>query len=1193
MDFETTSHLAVLDFKHEIKRLTEEFTGREWIFDKIDNWLKCKNERFFILTGEPGVGKSAIAARLTQVRTEEIAAYHFCLAGNVSTITSNTALRSLAAQLGESLPGYGKALANTIKPHQVRIDVKQHIEKVEAGAKVVGVIIEHINASNPDEDLEILFRAPLAALEPPAEPVIILIDSLDEAATYAGQTNLITLLAKANDLPSWVRFVCTTRPAETILSHFKRFEPYTLAAESQMNLDDLNRYIDYRIAKDVMHAQLKTAGVKPRTLDMEVKEIADGNFLYTKVLLNDIQAGQQPLDDLYALPKSLNEIYHRFLRRFSDDDWDQPYQPILGKLAVAQEWLTEDLLAAFSGLRPRQVRRSLGVLAQYLDAAKNEKGDAIYRLFHQSLRDYLLGRRRSGLFWCDPEEEHELIADHYTKQYQAKWQDCDGYGLRHLPFHLTTADQVQQLRALLTDFNWLQAKLEATDINALIRDYDILDLEAAEGQPFEIIRSALRLSAHVLGQNKTQLAGQLLGRLLDFKEDEIQYLLEGAKDYQGAPWLRPLTASLDSPGGPLVRTIQEPTKPITGVAVTPNGQHIISGYMDDTLIMWELASGREVRTFQGHRRVKVIGLVTERGDITVMPDGQKVISGSGDTLKIWDLASGRIVNKLKGHTHMISAVAVTPDGHYIVSGSWDKTLKVWDVASGHEVHTLKGHTDRITAVVVTPDGQHIISGSRDHNLKVWNISAALNAGIVRENGLCSEDVCTLKGHTDWITNVTVTPDGQHTISGSLDGTLKVWEVTTGREVRTLKVCDMRLLNEKGIGRLFTSLPVTTDGRYIISGSSDDILKVWEFNTGREVNTLKGHTNRITAVTLTPDGQHIISRSRDHTLKVWNISTALNASLFIGGSERSKEVLTLQEQTSYITAMVVTPDGQHLVISSYDLYPLKLLEVSSRRKVRKFQVHTRPITTLAVTSDGKNVISGCVDKTLKIWELESGRVVNTLKGHTDEITAVVVTPDGQHIISGSRDHTLKVWNISAALNAGIVRENELCSEKVRTLKGHTDEITAVEVTPDGKLVISGSYDKSLKVWDVATGREQRTLQGHKSGVTAVEVTPDGSHVISGSRVGTLKIWDVANIRKVHTLHGHTDRVNAVVVTPDGSHVISGSSDNTLKVWNVATGKCIANFQAEGSISDCAISPDGHTFIAGDAAGGVHFLRLERL
>ncbi|NEO28240.1 MAG: PQQ-binding-like beta-propeller repeat protein, partial [Kamptonema sp. SIO4C4] len=192
-----------------------------------------------------------------------------------------------------------------------------------------------------------------------------------------------------------------------------------------------------------------------------------------------------------------------------------------------------------------------------------------------------------------------------------------------------------------------------------------------------------------------------------------------------------------------------------------------------------------------------------------------------------------------------------------------------------------------------------------------------------------------------------------------------------------------------------------------------------------------------------------------------------------------------------------------------------------------------------------------------FDTPDGGLIRTLVGHSSDVTAVAVTPEGL-VISGSLDKTLKVWNIETG-------------KELRTLIGHSSDVTAVAVTPEGQ-VISGSGDNTLKVWDMETGKELRTLTGHSSRVEAVAVTPEGL-VISGSFDNTLKVWDMETGKELRTLTGHSDRVTAVAVTPEGL-VISGSGDKTLKVWDMETGKKLHTLRGHSSsVNAVAVTPEG--------------------
>jgi len=199
------------------------------------------------------------------------------------------------------------------------------------------------------------------------------------------------------------------------------------------------------------------------------------------------------------------------------------------------------------------------------------------------------------------------------------------------------------------------------------------------------------------------------------------------------------------------------------------------------------------------------------------------------------------------------------------------------------------------------------------------------------------------------------------------------------------------------------------------------------------------------------------------------------------------------------------------------------------------------------------------------ETTSGKVLGE---HTDVVWCVTVTPDGQFAISGSWDNTLKVWDLESGA-------------EVRTLRGHTGRVVSVTVTPDGQFAISGSWDNTLKVWDLETGVEVRTLKGDTGSVWCVTVTPDGQFAISGSSDSTLKVWDLETGTEVRTLKGHTGwAIMSVTVTPGGQFAISGSSDSTLKVWDLETGAQVGTLKGHTDrVTSITVTPDGRFAISG--------------
>ena len=252
--------------------------------------------------------------------------------------------------------------------------------------------------------------------------------------------------------------------------------------------------------------------------------------------------------------------------------------------------------------------------------------------------------------------------------------------LRHQPSYFTKGAQATRLVALLKDFGFF--KQNAVEITALIDDLALPLLSDSEQRALKLIQGALRLSSHILAEDKSQLAPQLLGRLLSFPEPEIRAFLEHIKQSQHKPWFRPLFPCLDSPGGALLRTFVGHRRSVNAVAITPDGKLAVSGSWDNTLKLWDLETGQEIHTCAGHS--------SSVDAVAITPDGSRAISGSRDeTLKLWDLDTGREIRTFTGHGDWVNAVAITPDGSKAISGSKDNILKLWDLELSRKICTFK------------------------------------------------------------------------------------------------------------------------------------------------------------------------------------------------------------------------------------------------------------------------------------------------------------------------------------------------------------------------------------------------------------------------------------------------------------------------------------------------------------------------
>jgi WD40 repeat protein/serine/threonine protein kinase len=1113
------------DFTPLLVEKLKGFTGREWVFQIIDSWRLKYAPPALLIVGEPGVGKSTVLAQLIQRNPGgNILAYQCCRADTPATLDPAGFVRNLAAMISARLDDYAAILE---------------------GPSIADALSR--SETDPASAFDAAILSPLHKIKAPeGGRRYLVIDALDESLARRRPPRIFDVLSTRFDrLPSWLGVVASMRDDPGLLSQLGSMSIYVLSAQDRRNQEDIRRFIQNRLSQGVLHDQANNAGRVPARVENDLLKSSAGNFLFVTTALDAVETGKLSFDQIETLSPGLRSLYELFFNRLFPDSVADfgPLRQVLETVAAAREPLTREQIAAATGLdAEEELPRILSRLGSFLPVC-----DGRYTFFHQSLFDWLTGWNRredrpfAGPYYISLKNGRRRLAEHCWAEYQGGASFASVYTLRHLPGHLHEIGRDRDVRSVLLNFDFLQAKMQAAGPNKLIADYDFLPEDAI----LQLVQSAIRLSAHVLMHDDHQLASQLIGRLLGDGTADVQVLLQQALQNTSWPWLRPLKPTLAPPGGPLIRTFQGHTDWVCAVALTPDGRYAISVSWDRTLRLWDTESGQSIRIFEGHTHlVSVVeGHTHLVSAVAVTPDGDFAISGSADcTLRLWDLQSGQSIRTLEGHTGPINGVAVTPDGRRVLSGSTDLTLRLWDLETGRQIRKLEGHAGPINAVAVTPDGRTAVSASSDNTLRLWDL----------ENG---ESIGTLQGHPDWVHAVVVMPDGKRVISGSADNTLRVWDLESRETLRTLE----------GHTNRVTTVSLMPDGKHAVSASADHTLRVWDLERGTLLHTLEGHTDWVTSVVVTPDGRRAVSGSADRTLRMWDLER--------GGESVHK----LAGHTENVTAVAFLPYGRRAALVS-DYTELQVWDLESGGLLRKLEGHTDWITAIAVTPDGRYAISASADHSMRLWNLESGQSTRTLTGHTDLVTAVAVTPDARRAISAAADRTLRIWNLETG-------------QTVQMLDALVNLISAVAVTPDGRCAFWGSGNGSLVQWDRDSREGKRVLEGHTQWITAVAVTPDGRRALSASAGGTLRLWNLESGHLVRILQDDVAPVNAVIVTTDGRRAISAASDHTLRVWDLETGTCITAFTGESPMLRCVAAPDGITIIAREKSGRGHFLRLE--
>ncbi len=491
---------------------------------------------------------------------------------------------------------------------------------------------------------------------------------------------------------------------------------------------------------------------------------------------------------------------------------------------------------------------------------------------------------------------------------------------------------------------------------------------------------------------------------------------------------------------------------VYGTAAGLGGRYFLSGSGDGTLKLWAAESGKEIRTFKGHKDYV--------RSVRFSPDGSRFLSGSDDqTIKMWDVESGKEIRTFSGHSGIVWSVCFNPEGSHFISGSEDQTIKMWDVESGKEIRTFSGQNGIVWSVCFSPDGSRFIAGLEKQTVKLWE----------SESG---KEIRTFKGHSGRVWSVYFCPDGSRFISGSEDQTIKMWDVESGKEIRTFS----------GHNGIVWSVCFCPDDSRIISGSEDQTVKLWESESGKEIRRFKGHRGKIWSVCFSPDGPRVITGSEDQTIKLWD-------------TDLGKEIRTFKGHSGLVWSVCFSPDGLRFISGSED-HSIKLWEVESGKEIRTFKGHSGRIWSVCFSPDGFRIISGSEDYTIKLWESKSGKEIRTFRGHEGWVRSVCFGPGGTRFISGSSDRTVKCWDAESG-------------KEIRTFKGHKGGVLSVCFAPGGTRFISGSSDRTVKCWDAESGKEIRTYEGHTKAVSTVLFPRDFPYIVSGSNDQTLKLWNPDN------------------------------------------------------------------------------------
>jgi WD40 repeat protein len=1069
------------------------FRGRTAALSRLVEWLDLAEPdgRPMVVTGSPGVGKSAVLGRIVTTADRHISA---------SLAPDDDAVRATVDSVACAVHAKGKTAS------EVAAEI--------ARAASVGIPVT-------PADLAPILRERLAR-RPGRFNVVI--DALDEAATPTEARQLVheVVLPLARGCARFgVQVVVGTRRADDAGDLLVQFG----SAVELIDLDDAQFFTEADLA-DYALATLRGVGADQplspytdedvaRPIAQRIATLAEGNFLVAGLVARArALRDTAPVDpESVSFAATVGDALDRYLEGLPDAG-ATPARLALTALAFAETpGLPLPLWgAAVAALGGRSTERELAAFAQRSAAnflvETGSPAAPVYRLFHQALNEALLSARlRESARRLD---ERELLYAWVRFGHRVGWAAAPDYLLRSLPQHAVRAREVD---TLLNDPEYvLHAYLDRL-------------LPAADDATTEVGRAR----AQLLQRTPSAVQADAAERAALFSVvDHLDGLGSGLEPTAEAPyharWARTPPR--------LERTVLEGhSDAVCDVCAVPvDGRSFLASAGEDgTVRLWDPHTSQNERVIDCHddciRGVYAVG------------DGNGVLlatAGHDATIRLWDPRTGGHVRTLMGHDDWVRNLCAVPmpDGrHLLASASDDRTVRLWDPFNGKPIHVLSGHAGWVTAVTHLPAGPHgmVASAGFDGTIRLWD----------PETGLAQQ---TLAGHEGWVTTLCAvrTARGPLLASAGYDGTVRLWDPVYGTAVWQV---------DAGAGPLTDVCTLEVDGRLLLCSTGEDgVIRVWDTATGEPLPELRGHVSWIRAICALPVGsrQLLATAGDDGTVRLWDPVTGQPERVMDGGrtgpvaavcaapssagtllaSAGSDGTVRLWEPRTgtaraalraHVAANTdvcsVVDEGRHLLVASSENPAVATWDLDADISMTPLEGHYERVNAVcALDVDGRTLVASAADdETIRVWDPGSGVVREVLLGHRNWVTALAaVTVHGRQMLaSADKNGIVRLWDTAGR-----------CEWESH---GHHDAVNALcAVTAGGREVLaSAGADSVIRLWDPDGGQPLPGLTGHTGPVTGVCPVPYGGRELLAStgHDRTVRLWDPVTGRALRSIPVH--------------------------------------------------------------------------
>ncbi|HLW67985.1 MAG TPA: M56 family metallopeptidase [Gemmataceae bacterium] len=646
--------------------------------------------------------------------------------------------------------------------------------------------------------------------------------------------------------------------------------------------------------------------------------------------------------------------------------------------------------------------------------------------------------------------------------------------------------------------------------------------------------------------------------------------------------------------------------------------------------------------------------------VAFSPDNKTLAAGNFDnTLRLYDVATGQLRAVGKGHTGGINSLAFSKDGKMLVTGSLDRTVKFWTVPALPDIlipqptpvgdgvfapppppeqvkaldlksyATLEHHVNWVLGVALSKDDKTLVSGSRDMMACIWDVPAPPTDG---KPITVSKPRQILRGHNNTVECVAISPDGATIATGSWDNSAKLWDAKSGQMLKEFS----------GFPGGVNGMAFSPDGKTlaIVTGAAGKQaagqVKMFDVATGEQKINGAAHDQPCRAVVFTADSKSLITVGEERTLAFWDVTKkSVTATVRPPNQPNVGQI---------ILALAYSPDGKYLAVAG-ESKGIMLYDLAKKESRAVWTGHDDVVSSLAFSPDSKTLASASYDRTIKLWDLGNWKggaspSVKVMKGHTNWVFTVAFSPNGRYLASGGYDKTVRLWDL-ANWKSGT-------APPVKILLAHTAGVRTVAFSPDGQILASSGSDRTVRFWQADSGKPVGHLRGHKGAIRAIAYSPDGKTLATGSEDkkvklwtlmlnkdgmwegteraelgdpdtnnnfngnqgsdmiatlafspkgrtlatgmwnGQIHLWDPELGKRRSILMAHQEGVSCLAFTTDGQQLASGSFDRTVRVWPAATPPNTSVLSYEGhrdAVWALALSSDGKWTATGSRDGTI--------